>query len=333
VALFAAVIWHAADRGASRNELLRDAVLDLDARVALHARVACEPRVARASPLAAGSAPRLDAEARFVWFEAAGPDGRRQIHRVERATHALVCLTCGEAGNNRRPAPHPTARAVLFDTDRFASWLRPIDRELMVLATDDGPARPSRRLTWDAARDTHALYDPSGLGVAWSRYAISGRAVRAPIELGHGSLSLGRIEVLARGGLAPVTPIAWSADARAFAFAGGFSFARFSEIADFAREASLALPAASAFDDSVSYSADGSLFARAERAGRATRVWLGETGAAPAEIALGELSAWGEPMGIALAPDGSGFALAQESAREERIVWAALACAHEAESH
>ncbi len=327
IAFVAALLWHAADRGPLRSEALRDAVLELDARVALRQRLACEPRIAHAETLAAGSAPRLDGEARFVWLEAPGPDGRRQVHRFERATRRLACLTCGEPGNNRHPAPHPSARAVLFDTDRFASWSRPIDRELMVLATDDGPARPSRRLTWDAARDAHPIYDPSGLGVAWSRFALAGRAVRAPIKLGHGSLSLGRAEVLARGGLAPVLPLAWSADARALALADGARFARRALLTDFAGEALHALPVASAFPGSVAFSADGSLLARAERADGATRVWLGETRGASSEIALGDVGAWGEPTGIALAPDGDAFALGQRRTGEERIVWATLPCA------
>jgi hypothetical protein len=327
IAFVAAAIWHSADRGMSRGEALRAGVLDLDARIALRARIACEPSVARSEAIAAGSAPRLDAEARFVWFEAPGPDGRRQIHRIERATRRLVCLTCGEAGNNRRPAPHPTARAVLFDTDRFASWWRPLDRELMVLAAGEGRAGSSRRLTWDAARDTHALYDPSGLGVAWSRRTLAGRAVRAPIKLGHGSLSLGRREVLARGGFAGVTPLAWSPDARAFAYAGGFAFAPWAELGDFAGEAPRALPAASAYAASVSFSADGSQLARAERANGISRVWLGDTNGEPAEVELGELAAWGEPTGLALAPRADAFALAQRRGAAERIVWAELACA------
>ncbi len=325
-ALAAATLWHAADRGVARSEALRDAVLDLDSRLALRPRAACEPRVAHFAVLAAGSAPRLDAEARFVWFEAPGPDGRRQVHRIARATGQHACLTCGEPGNNRRPAPHPTARAVVFDTDRFVSWRRPIDRELMVLATDDGPARASRRLTWDAARDTDALYDPSGLGVAWSRRTIVGRAVRAPIRLGHGSLSLGRSDVLARGGFAPVKPIAWSPDARSFALAGGLAFAGWGEIADFASEASQALGSESRFAGSVSFSADGTQFARAERSPEIRRVWLSTRDAPPAQIALGELASWGTPTGIALAPDADAFALAQVRGNEERIVWAQLAC-------
>jgi hypothetical protein len=60
-------------------------------------------------------------------------------------------------------------------------------------------------------------------------------------------------------------------------------------------------------------------------------VWLGDTDAAPSEIALGaELAAWGAPAGIALAPDGDAFALAQARAGEERIVWAELSCARAA---
>jgi hypothetical protein len=327
LALGALTLWHLSDRGAARSDALRDAVLDLDARVALRNRPACEPRVAGFEQIAAGSAPRVDAEARFVWFEAPGPDGRRQIHRVARATRRSECLTCAEPGENRRPAPHPSARAVVFDTDRFASWLRPFDRELMVLATGDGPARSSRRLTWDAAHDTHALYDPSGLGIAWSRRTLVGRVLRAPIKLGHGSLSLGRADVLARGGFAAATPLAWSADARAFVYSDGAPFARSLEVVDFASELARALPPQSAYDASVSFSVDGAWMARAERTRGATRVFIAPARAGPTEISLGELSQWGEPQGIALAPNADAFALAQRRGAEERIVWVQLACA------
>jgi hypothetical protein len=54
---------------------------------------------------------------------------------------------------------------------------------------------------------------------------------------------------------------------------------------------------------------------------------LGETRGEAAEIALGELAGWGPPAGLALAPDGDAFALAQMRGNEERIVWARLACA------
>jgi hypothetical protein len=327
VAFAGAALWHFADRGVAFGPALRDAVLDLDARVALEPSSACEPRVASWSALAAGAAPRLDAAARFVWFEARAADGRRQVHRYERATRGLACLTCAEPGENRRPAPHPTARAVVFDTDRFASWRRPFDRELMVLATD-GVARPSRRLTWDAARDTAPLYDPSGLGIAWSRRTLAGRAVRAPIRLGHGSLSLGRTELLARGGFAEVSPIAWSPDARALALARGAPPPHSVELVDYATRSARTLPPASAFAASISFSADGSQLARAERAEHGTSVRRGPTsGGGSEEIALGELATWGEPTGIALAPAADAFALGQRSATgEERIVWAQLTC-------
>ena len=323
----AAAVWHTSDLGPAHGAALRDAALDLDARVALLPPRSCEPRAASVRLLGAGSAPRLDAAARFVWFEAPGPDGRAQVFRLERATRRAECLSCDEPGNNRRPAPHPTARAVVFDTDRWASWRRPFDRELMVLTADEGARRPARRLTWDAAADTHALYDPSGLGIAWSRRTLVGRALRAPIKLGHGSLSLGRRVVLARGGLTAATPLAWSPDARAFVWAGGFATARWVERVDFAASTRDALPAASAFDASVTFSADGELSLRAERARGATRVWLEARGSSAHEVALGDAAGWGEPTGVALVGDGSAFALGQRRAAAERIVWVELACA------
>lgn len=318
VALVAALAWHFADRGIEHSDTLRDAVLDLDSRVALRERIACEPRVAASEAIAAGIAPRLDAEARFVWFEGAGPDGRRQVQRFAWRTREVECLTCSEPGNNRRPAPHPTARAVLFDTDRFASALRPFDRELMVLTTNPTqPPRPSRRLTWDAARDTHALYDPSGLGLAWSRWALAGRTQRALIRFGHGSISLGSPATLARGGFGSARPLAWSPDARSFVVATAGD----TRLVDFAGDSR------TLGSEHVAFSADGTLVARAEASAEGTRVVLGEARGDTREVALGELAAWGAPAGIALAPDGEAFALAQTRAGEERISWAQLDCA------
>lgn len=320
-ALTAALAWHLADRGVEHGDALRDAVLDLDARVPLRERLACDPRVVASNAIAAGVAPRLDAEARYVWFEGAGPDGRRQVQRFSWRTREVECLTCGEAGNNRRPAPHPTARAVLFDTDRFASALRPLDRELMVLTTNPAqPPRPSRRLTWDAARDTHALYDPSGLGLVWSRWALAGRTQRALIRFGHGSISLGKPEALARGGFGTARPLAWSPDARSFAVAA----AGRAQLVDFAG-GSNALET-----EHVAFSADGTLVARAEGSAQGTRVVLGDARGDVREIALGDLAGWGAPAGIALAPDGEAFALAQLRGNEERVVWAQLDCARPA---
>lgn len=316
---------HATGRRVSNAPELRAAVLDIDSRVALTPLAACEPRAARIDVLASGRTPRLDAEARFVWFEAAGPDGRRQVHRFERSSRVLACLSCGEPGNNRRPAPHPTGRAVVFDTDRFVSWRRPFDRELMLLATD-GERRPARRLTWDAARDTHALYDPSGLGIAWTRTALGVRVVRARIRLGHGSLSLGEPALVAGGGLAPLAASAWSADGRALALSGGFGATRRAELVDFGTGARDPLPEASAHSGSVSFSADGAQLARTERVGDGTRALLGERGGELRELALGDAAAWGAPTGIALAPDARALALGQRRGAEERILWVALAC-------
>jgi hypothetical protein len=316
---------HLSGRGVSDAPQLRAAVLDIDSRVALAPLARCEPRVASVEAIASGRGPRLDAGARFVWFEAAGPDGRRQVQRFDRTSRAVTCLTCGEPGNNRRPAPHPTARAVVFDTDRFASWQRPFDRELMVLATE-GPARPSRRLSWDAASDTHPLYDPSGLGVVWSRAALGVKLVRARIRIGHGSLSLSEPLAIVGGGLAPIAASAWSADGRALALGSGFAFAAHAELVDLGTGAREPLPAASAFHGSVSFSADGSQLVRAERGrdGSGWRVLLGERGGALREV-LGT-DGRDVPTGIALAPDARGFALGMQRGAEEWIDWVALAC-------
>jgi len=341
--------------GAQRDPTLRAAAFDIDSRVALRARARCAPRVKAVKQLSdRGAAPRLGADGRSVWFEARSEDGRFQVHRVE-AGGPVRCWSCSEPGNNRRPAPHPTGEAVLFDTDRFASWRRPNETEVMVVSSrgEERPRHPSRRLTYRPGPDDHALYDPSGRGFVWSSGG-SGRfeVLRASIQSGHGGLLLSLPTALARARLAWIVPLAWAPDARTLVVARGHPLAPLAgERSDPATGKVRALEGG-LVPGSVSFSADGSMMAVATTApagaerllpgalgnalarwpteaspgAEGTQVWLGDSAGAQAGVELGDVAAWGAPTGIALLPDATAFVLGQRGERGERIVQAELAC-------
>jgi hypothetical protein len=334
---------------------LRAASWDIDSRVALRARTHCAPRVASLTRLSdRGAAPRLGSDGASVWFEARAEDGRFQIHRV-RAGGPVHCWTCGEPGNNRRPAPHPRGESVLFDSDRFASWRAPNDSEVMLVSGrgEERPRHPSRRLTYRAGPDDHAFYDPSGSGLVWSSGA-SGHfeVLRASVQSGHGGFVLSTPLVLARARVAWIAPLGWAPDARTLVVARGQPFAPLvAERIDPATGERAAL-ARGLVPGSVSFSADGSVMAFATTApsgvtrllpaafgnllaripngvppgAESTRVWLGEVGGEPAAVDLGPVAGWGAPTGIALSPDVRAFVLGQRGARGERIVRAELEC-------
>jgi hypothetical protein len=333
---------------------LRAAVFDIDSKVALRPRARCAPRAATVDVVSErGAAPRLDSEG-GVWFEARAEDGRFQVHRV-RAGEPIRCWTCREPGNNRRPAPHPRGASVLFDSDRFASWRHPSDTEVMVVSGrgEEGPRHPSRRLTNRAGPDDHAFYDPSGTGLVWSS-GESGRfeALRAPVRSGHGGLLLGEPLPLARARLSWLVPLAWAPDARTLVVARGQPLAPLvAERIDPATGEGRALERA-LVAGSVSFSADGSVWALAstEPAGarrlvpaalgnvlarfvngarvgaEGTRVAIGEVAGEPAGVELGPVASWGVPTGLALAPDARSFVLGQRGPRGERILRIGLAC-------
>jgi hypothetical protein len=338
---------------------LRAASWDIDSRVALRARAHCAPRVASLTPLSdRGAAPRLGRDGTSVWFEARAEDGRFQIHRV-RAGGPVHCWTCGEPGNNRRPAPHPHGESVLFDSDRFASWRGPNDTELMLVSGrgEERPRHPSRRLTYRAGPDDHAFYDPSGSGLLWSSGA-SGHfeVLRASVQSGHGGLVLSLPLVLARARVAWIAPLGWAPDARTLVVARGQPFAPLvGERIDPATGERSAL-GRGLVPGSVSFSADGSLMALATTAptgatrlvpaalgnllarvpsemplgSESTRVSLGEVGGELAAVDLGPVAGWGAPTGIALWPDARAFVLGQRGAHGERIVRAELDCQEQA---
>jgi hypothetical protein len=217
-------LWAAFPRpGTPLDPDVRAAAYHIDSGVALTPRRSCALRVARSTRLVSGASPRLAADPTILWYEATGPQGRRQVHRLDRSSGAIRCLTCGQPGNNRRPAPHPTGDAVLFDTDRYATRWRPRDTDVMVgIATDGGPERSPRRLTHEPGADDHPLYDPSGQGFVASvsrggRYRVERRAIRS----GHGGLVLAGAQELFRGGASWSAALAWSGDARSLVLVAG----------------------------------------------------------------------------------------------------------------
>jgi len=340
------------------GEATAAAIYDLDARIATRPLPRCAAWPAATQVLLArGAHPRLDEEGAHLWFDAPGDDARRQVQRMELTSGSVVCWTCGEPGNNRRPAPG--GRGVIFDTDRWATRAAPSNTELQqTTATGEAPRRPSRRLTYHPGRDDHALPGPGGGSVVWSRL-VDGRfaVVSAGFQRGHGALLLAEARVVAEGGAAWAAPLAWSPDARALVVGRGNPFGPWrAEALDPATGRTWELGADAA---GAAFSGDGGRIAlagtrpagllgrlpaglgfalgplalgpgerRAARSGSTART--GDTGGEVSELALGELGAWGAPTGIALEPDGTGFVLGQRRAAEggvqERLVRVTLEC-------
>lgn len=331
-----------------RTEANRNAVLDHDAGVETVALPSCSPRAARVEVLrGAGAHPRLDGTGERLFFDAPGPDGRRQIHRLSIATGEVACLTCGEPGNNRRPAPSTSGTMVAFDTDRHASWRRPGNTELHVVNTS-GALRgvQSRRVTYHPGPDEHPTFTPVSNTLAWSR-GESGRyrAVSGGLVSGHGSLQVGGVGTLRQGGAEWLAPLAWSPDARTLAFARGNPLgpARVDAF-DPATDAGVALGDELVGPGGLSFNADGGWYVlastrRASPAGllpdalgfamapalgarladdaglfRGTRILWGPTGGAARRVDLGQTGKWGWPTGVALEADGQGFFLGQRRA-------------------
>jgi hypothetical protein len=356
VVAVAAVHGSLAPAAPEPDAMLRAASFDIDSRVPLRAPRRCSPRAAALVTLTErGAAPRLARDGATVWFEARADDGRFQVYRLAPGG-APVCWTCGEPGNNRRPAPHPTGSGVLFDTDRFASWRSPAETELMLARSGDGdaPRHPARRVTWSPGPDDHALYDPSGTGLVWShggegRFAV----LRASLMSGHGGLLLSRPLTLFAGGSAWVAPIAWSPDARTLVAGFGQPLAPLAGVRLDPASGERRRLEGGVVAGSVSFSADGAVTALASTRGRGaarllpgvlgnlvarwpgrgdaraegTRVSLGPTDGEWAPVELGDAARWGAPTGLALLPDASGFVLGQRGAAGERIVRVLLDCA------
>lgn len=339
------------------------ALFDLDAAVATRPLPRCASAPAQVRVLRdAGAHPRLGADGRMLWFDAEGPEGRRQIHRLDRTRHESVCWTCGEPGNNVRPAPGNRASGVVFDTDRHATGWDPSNTELhLVTGRGDGPPPPSRRLSYHPGPDEHAILARGTGLLIWSRGTGGGyRVVSAPVRSAHGGLMLGAETLLAFGGSQWTAPLAWSPDARSLVVMRGNPFRPLpAALVDFAGDRRSVLAADAAGPGAVSFSADGgwvavatsrrarltgllpaglgfALAAFATRAAesevlfRGTGLRTGEAWGEKAELDLGDAADWGEPTGVALAPDGQVLVVGQRRTRDgavsERLLEITLDC-------
>lgn len=339
---------------------------DLDARVATRPLPSCapEPRALRVL-LDRGAHPVLSPDGAVLWFDAPA-EGRRQIHRLVRATGEMVCWTCGEPGNNVRPDIAEPGLSLVFDSDRAATWLHPDDTELF-LASAVRPAA-SRRITFRPGPDEGARFAPGARLLAWSRrdggrYEVAAAALRS----GHGGVLLGHVAALVAGGAEWIAPLAWAPDARTVLVGRGNPFA---PLTGFALDPATGetTPIGDDLAPAASFVADGGwlAFATAQggHRGGALPAWLGfalgpraaalarreplrsgtgvrsgPTDAPAAAMALAlpdELAAWGAPTGLALDPDGAGFVLGQRrlaadgSGAEERLVEVTLSCVESA---
>ncbi len=346
-------------------EARADALFDLDAKVATRLLPACKPRPRRVETLLArGAHPRFGAEARRLWFDADDAHGRRQIHRLELASGEVSCWTCGESGNNVRPAPGAGDRLVAFETDRHATWRHPANAEIHVVAgAAELPGRRSRRLTIEPGIDSRPVFGPEAAMLVWShagrgRHAVVGGSIRS----GHGGIILGGTSVLFSAGAAWAAPLAWSPDARSLVVAHGNPLAPLELVLlDPATGARRGLGADAGYG--ADFNADGGWLARTGDVEAGSAAWLparlgfllgpwatwrsrrapllgpGGVRAGPVEVgaqaspALQEIEGWGEITGIALAPDATTLVLGQRRREaggvRERLVRVDLDCATE----
>jgi hypothetical protein len=345
---------------ATQTQKRASAAFDVDASVALGPDPGCEAAAAATTEIARGARPEIGGGGAFVWFDALEADGRRQIHRLERATGTDLCFTCGEAGNNRRPRLSPNGSSVVFETDRHVSAFEPTNWELEIASAQAARPGRSRRLTYDPGPDTYGGFAPGGGLVAWSSGSRGAYAVAtAGLRSGHGGLLLATPSPLVAGGASWVVPLAWSPDARALVTLRGDPLGvQETSLLDPATGAHRRLEWPGARTVAAGFSADGTrlavattrpaaasaalpkalgfLTARIAALGsdeptrfRVSGVRVGATAAADLDpVALGEHEAWGHPTGIALEPDGRAFLLGQRSAKgDERILRVELRCA------
>jgi Tol biopolymer transport system component len=335
----------------------------VDASVALGPDPHCAASVAATKDLGPGANPVLAADGSALWFDAPGPDGRRQIHRIQLASGERTCWTCEEPGSNRRPHLAPNGAAILYETDRHAGAFAPVNWDLYLTSARGSVSTGPRRLSYDPAPDAFGSFDPGGRLVVWSsgaagRYAIA----TAPLRSGHGGLLLGAPAALVPGGAAWIAPLAWSPDARTLVALRGDPFGVQETFAlDPATGRKAPLSRAGAKTVAASFSADGTSLALAtthpaaaaaalpEALGflvgrvaslrgadgarfRGTGVRIGAPWAQElAEVELGEIADFGSPAGIALAPDARSFVLAQRrsegaEAADERMLRVDLDC-------
>lgn len=338
------------------------AIYEVDSRVATRPLAVCGEAPARVETLLErGAHPRLAQEGAQLWFDApAGDDdARRQIHRLDLATGEVSCISCGEPGNNQRPAPSPAGSAVVFDTDRHTDAGAPLNTEIHHLrVAAAGAPRTSRRLTVTPGRDDHPIMDPGGRGVVWS-HGSDGRfaVVSAGFRTGHGSLFLADPNPILPGGAGWAAPVAWSPDARGLAWVRGNPLGSMSGSRLDPATARVEELGSGVGDGGVAYSADGGRLVVASAGGASgagrlpaflgfalgalpaalgpatttapTRLRTGLARNAPLQdVDLGEAAEWGAPSGVALSPDGTWLVLGQRSASgRERLLRVTLDCA------
>jgi hypothetical protein len=368
VTAVAVLVAMASGRGPEPGGRFASVLFSIDATVVPRELPICDPTPRSVTLLhASGAHPVLTPDDRFVYFDAAvaSDGGRRQIHRLERASGAVVCITCGEPGNNQRPSINASGVSMVFESDRHATWRRPDETELYLAGVATRGEKPDagRRLSFSPGPDAHPVFGPGPQMVTWSqredgRY----RVVSATIRSGHGGILLGTAGVLVDGGAEWVVPLAWGADARTLVVARGNPFAVLEGTAhDFAQRAAHVLEGPLA--PAASLGGDGAWLAfataRNRHAAGALPRWLGfalgpwaetselvvplrdttaiHTGASepPAETAAlvlpEEVARWGEPTGVAMQGDAGAFVLGQrragEAGLEERLLQIELACA------
>ena len=338
-------------------------VYDIDARLEMLPLPRCSRELAGFEILReSGAHPRFDPEEKRIWFDAATGAGGRQIFWLDLATGVSRCWTCGEAGNNVRPALAYSGTGMVFVTDRHASWRHPRNTELHAIGTEgELPRSGSRRLTDHPGSDDHAWIGPASGRILWSRETKGGYAlVTTTVRTGHGGLQLGEAEVIVSGGSQWVAPLAWSPDARTFLLARGNPYRPLKALAlDLTTGEEKSLGSEVVWAGGASFNGDGSFLALAttrrsrplgllpgqlgfllaaaadrEELDRplfdGTGVEFGEVGGERVALELGELGSWGVPTGISLSRDARTLLLGQRRSHggevEERILRLTLSC-------